>query len=79
MWCKKSVEQCGRPVPGGLKLGGYDLEAAIPGRLHAILSHALAADPPLGLQHRLYDVLAAAAEGHTHLVVLGPPQQPLAI
>ena len=69
----------GRPVPGCLKLRGYDLEAAIPGCLHAILSHPLAADPPLRLQHRLYDVFAAAAEGHTHLIVLSLPQQPLAI
>ena len=70
-WCS--------PIPGGLKLGGNDLQAAILGRLHASLSHTLAADPPLGLQHWLNDVLAAAAEGHAHLVVLCAPQQAFAI
>lgn len=66
-------------MPGGLKFRGYDLEAAISGGLDALLSHALAAHPPLGLQHRLNDVLAAAAEGYAHLVVLGAHQQPLAV
>ena len=67
------------PVPGGFKLARNDLQAAILGSLDAFLSHALAADPPLGLQHRLNDVLAAAAQRHTHHVVLGPPQQALAL
>lgn len=44
-----------------------------------MLSHGLAADPPLGLEHGLYDVLAAAAEGHAHHVVLSAPQQALAL
>ena len=67
------------PVPGGLKLTRNDLEAAILGSPDALLGHALAGHPPLGLQHRLYDVLAAAAQRHAHGVVLAAPEQALAV
>ena len=55
------------------------MEGAVLSGLDAILSHALTANPPLWLQHRLYDVLAAAAEGYAHLIVLSLNQQTLAI
>ena len=67
------------PVPSGFKLSWDDFQAAVLDSFDAVLRHALAVHPPLGLQHRLNDVLAAAAEGHAHLVVLGAPQQPLAL
>lgn len=67
------------PVPGGFKLARNDLQAAILGSLDAFLSHPLAADPPLRLQHRLDDVLAAAAQRHRHHIVLGAPQEALAL
>ena len=67
------------PMPGCLKFTGDDFQATILGCLHTSFRHTLAADPPLGLQHWLYDVLAATAEGHAHLIVLSAPQQALAI
>ena len=55
----------------------YHLQRPISDCLGALGRHVLAVDPPLRLEHRLDDVLAAAAQTQTHGIVGSPAEQAL--
>ena len=58
---------------------GNDLQRAVPDRLTALVRHAFAGHPPLRLEHRFNDVLAAAADTQAHGVVMGATEQALVL